>query len=105
MHMKKLLLLPGLILGLMFLANCSPKTGKSTAASTTAPAVHYTAEQLAEGKTIFTSHCAKCHKLHEPQDESIDKWNRVLPPMIRKAKLTEEQGNLVRAYIMANVKS
>ncbi len=103
MKIRKFLLLPALALGVLALANCSPKTGKSTAATATQPVVHYTDAQLAEGQTIFTSHCGKCHKLHQPNEESVAKWNSVLPSMIRKAKLTEEQGNLVRAYVMANV--
>lgn len=104
MHTKKFILLPGLALGLILLANCSPKTGKSTAASTTRPEVHYSAAQLAEGQTIFTSHCGKCHQLFQPEEKSVAKWNAVLPAMIKKAKLSDDQGDLVRAYVMANVK-
>jgi mono/diheme cytochrome c family protein len=103
MHTHKILLLPSLALGLLFLANCSPRTGKSTAGSTK-PELHYSAAQIAEGQVIFTSHCGKCHQLYQPEEKSVAKWNAVLPPMIKKAKLSDEQGELVRAYVMANVK-
>jgi mono/diheme cytochrome c family protein len=103
--MRKLLLLPALALGIFILSDCSPKTGKSTTASTTTKTeAHYSDAQVAEGKTIFTDNCGRCHKLINPADKSVDKWNSVLPTMIHKAKLSDEQGELVRAYVMANVR-
>lgn len=104
MHIRKFLFLPTVALGALLLANCSPKTGKSTAAST-GPEVHYTEAQLAQGKTIFTSHCGRCHQLFQPEEKTVAKWNAVLPSMIKKAKLSDDEGALVRAYVMANVKN
>jgi len=105
MHTKTLLLLPAMAFGLILLANCSPKTGKSASGTSSAmPDVHYTEAQLADGKAIFTSHCGKCHQLFQPEEKTVAKWNSVLPSMVKKAKLSDEQGNLVRAYVMANVK-
>jgi mono/diheme cytochrome c family protein len=111
MRTTKLLLLPALVAGAFLLSDCSPKAGKATTASsdkgttasTTAP--HYSEAQLAEGQTIYTTNCGKCHKLFAPADKSLSKWEAVLPPMIKKAKLNDEQGLLVRAYVMANLKS
>ena len=106
MQSKKLLLLSSLAIGALLLSNCSPKTGKSTAASTTTKSeVHYTDAPISEGETIYKSNCGKCHKLIAPADKSLDKWNSVLPSMVHKAKLTDEQGALVRAYVMANLKA
>jgi cytochrome c5 len=95
-----------------FLAACSPKVSQPVAKSETptgtnnAPAtnVRYTAAQLETGHTLYTNNCGKCHKLFQPQDKSVSKWERVLPPMIRKAKLSDEQGTLVRAWVMSQMK-
>lgn len=90
---------------MLVLAACSPKVRKPVAAADTpAPAVHYTAAQLEEGRTIYTNNCGKCHKLFQPAQKSLSKWENVLPRMIKKAKLSEEQGNLVRAYVMSGIK-
>ena len=104
MQHKKLLLLSALALGSILMVQCSPKAAKSTTASTTKPEPRYTAAQVEEGHTIYTNNCAKCHKLINPADKSLDKWNSVLPRMIGKAKLDDQQGALVRAYVMANLK-
>lgn len=103
--MKKLLLLPTLALGMLLLTECSPKTGKSTtvSASTTKTETYHTEAQIAAGKTIYTSNCNRCHKLVNPADKSLKKWDAVLPVMIHKAKLSDEQGELVRAYVMASI--
>jgi mono/diheme cytochrome c family protein len=106
MQIRKTTLLSSLAVVTLFLVQCSPKTGKSTAASpsTTKTEPHYTEAQLTEGKGIYTANCGKCHKLFNPADKSLAKWNSVLPTMIKKAHLSDDQGNLVRAYVMANIK-
>lgn len=107
MHAQKLLLLPAMTIGIFLLSDCSPKVGKSTA-TTMAPApkpeTRATDAQVAQGQTIYMSNCGKCHKLIRPMDKSLDKWNSVLPSMIHKAKLSDADGALVRAYVMANLK-
>ena len=108
MTRNKIILFAAAVAGTVFFADCSPKTGKATTAGSTATAStnapHYSAEQVAQGQTIYTANCGKCHKLIDPASKSLDKWNAVLPPMIKKAKLSDDQGELVRAYVMSNIK-
>jgi hypothetical protein len=107
MLIRKTILLCCIAASTLLLVQCSPKTGKSTAASTSTAKTtgpQYTEAQVTEGHAIYTANCGKCHKLVNPADKSLDKWNAVLPPMIKKAHLSDEQGNLVRAYVMANIK-
>jgi len=107
MQRKHLLILTTIVSGVFWLSACSPKVGKPVAGSTT-PTVPiekpYSAVQLEEGHTIYRASCGKCHKLFVPAQKSQDKWERVLPRMIKRAKLTEDQGGLVWAYVMANLK-
>jgi cytochrome c5 len=105
MQRKKLILLSALAISSVLLVQCSPKTAKSTVGTTTQAEPKYTAAQIAEGHTIYTNNCGKCHKLFQPQDKSLDKWNSILPRMIGKAKLDDQQGALVRAYVVANIKT
>jgi mono/diheme cytochrome c family protein len=109
MKLNKGLVLSAFVLATFMLANCSPKVSKPVASTPVTPAtpkpeIHYTEAQIAQGQAIYTSNCGKCHKLHAPTDRSLSKWEQILPTMIRKAKLTDEQGGLVRAYVMANLK-
>ncbi len=106
MRFQKSFALSALILGSIAMVECSPKTGKSTTANlpaTTKEDTHYSSAQVAEGKTIYTASCGKCHKLFTPAEKSRERWESVLPPMIKKARLTDEQGALVRAYVMSNL--
>ncbi|WP_133641429.1 c-type cytochrome [Sphingobacterium paludis] len=64
----------------------------------------YNAEQIAEGKVLFTNNCAKCHKLKEPESRTPEQWNKTLKRMIPKAKLNDRDGQLVRAYLIVNAK-
>jgi cytochrome c5 len=106
MQRHKILFLTAFAAGAFLLNACSPKVAKPVAgpAEPAKPEVHYSEAQLAEGKTLFTASCGRCHKLFEPVSKSVSKWESVLPRMIKRAKLSEEEGTLVRAYVMANVK-
>ena len=65
---------------------------------------NFTQAQIDEGKVLWQSSCGKCHKLPQPDAYTVSKFDRVLPRMIKKAKLTDEQGAKVRAYLVANAK-
>jgi len=106
--MRKLIILAITASGAIFMANCTPKAGKAVAEQPVETreqiAAQYSAAQLESGKTIFTGNCSRCHKLKEPGSRTPEQWNRVLKRMIPKAKLSEEDGKLVRAYLIANSK-
>ncbi len=108
--MKKASIIFGIALLAMVQSNCTPKAAK--VATTTTETIEtpeeitakFNAEQLENGKIIWQSNCNKCHKLYEPNSRNKEKWDRVLRRMIPKAKLSPEDGALVRAYILANAK-
>lgn len=92
----------------LFMVNCTPKASKAIAEmpveSKDQIVAQYTPAQLEQGKTIFTGNCAKCHKLKDPGSRTPAEWNKVLKRMIPKAKLSDDDGKLVRAYLIANSK-
>jgi len=106
--MKKIGSIVALGVFVVFMANCSPKSAKTIATEPVPTAeqmkAKYSEEQLAQGKTIWQNSCNRCHKLFEASSRTHEKWDRVLKRMIPKAKLTAEDGALVRAYLIAHSK-
>lgn len=104
--MKKIFVLSGISLLIALGVACSPKKPKSAsepAAMTKEMAQkQYTGDQIAKGEALFTSSCDRCHKLFEPAKFGSEKWNRILNRMIPKAKVSTEEGELIRAYVIAN---
>ena len=116
--MKKILVLAAFTGVSVFMINCSSSKKSASTTPSTATATEmspeatiaavkkeYTPDQLAQGKTIFENSCNKCHGLKDPKTRTVEKLEKVLPGMIRKAKLSDDQGALVRAYMIANAKA
>lgn len=102
--MKKTLSITAIFLGSIILYSCTPKAAKTVTPSDSNEAYrafvnNYNEQSLASGKTLYLNNCAKCHKLKDEQNYTIDKWDKILDRMIPKAKLSEEDGKLVRAYV------
>ena len=104
--MKKIFVLSGISLSIAIGVACSPKKPKAAsepAAMTKEMALkQYTGDQIAKGEALFTSSCERCHKLFEPAKFGAEKWHRVLNRMIPKSKVSTEDGELIRAYVIAN---
>ncbi|WP_118972827.1 c-type cytochrome [Taibaiella koreensis] len=106
--MRKLTVSAFLASAVLFLAYCTPKAGKTVAATPVETkeqiVARYPPDQLEKGHTLFTGNCAKCHKLKDPGSRTPAEWDKVLQRMIPKAKLSPDDGALVRAYLIANSK-
>jgi len=81
----------------VLLASCTPK---ATTAAAPAAAVS-TAEQIAQGKTIFENSCGRCHKLPDPASHTSVQWVGIMNSMAPKAKLNDEQHQWVYDYIVS----
>lgn len=64
----------------------------------------YTPEQIAQGERINTMSCGKCHQLKDPNTRTPEQWNKIVKRMIPRAKLSYDDGKLVRAYLIAHAK-
>ncbi len=111
--MKKITTLSVLAFLSIVMVNCSSakKTASIPGSSTATPEVRvaearkmYTEAQMGEGKRVWESNCAKCHKLFTPESRDVDKWEAVLPRMVKRSKLTDEQAGMVRAYLITHAK-
>lgn len=54
------------------------------------------------GKNIFTMRCGRCHGLPEAAKFSADRWDEILPLMIPRAGLSNEEALHVRTYLLAH---
>lgn len=104
-----------IITSIAIFAYCTPKVGKEITKSetttelkkvesVTVPEITRTVEEFEQGKLLMSQKCSKCHVLFDPIDYTLDEWEKILKIMIPKARLSEEDGALVRDYIIAHAK-
>lgn len=132
--MKKILVYAIAIVTVLMAIQCSPKTSKSTTASsertnsnassqptaveTPKPTNEPTTpvatkpiddglamkERLTDGKQIFSTSCKKCHALYEPSSRTAQEWKPILVVMTAKAKLSTVETSKVADYIYSTCK-
>lgn len=109
--------------GILLIANCSPKTTKTSTTSNNETSNStpefkdmpllkqldlmnsYSVAQLADGQKIYESKCGKCHKLHNPDARTSERWMKIMKRMGPKAKLDNTQYTLVASYLHSKAKS
>jgi cytochrome c5 len=89
-----------LIVGLLFCSaslavSCGPKSAAVTGPKYTS------SQQLAQGKTIFENSCNRCHKLPDPEKHDDQGWIKTLSRMAPKAKLSDDQHQMVYDYLIS----
>jgi len=67
------------------------------------PGITY--DEAMQGYKIYTTHCSNCHRLHNPKEFTAVKWNKILPEMFEKAKISDtSQQNFLRNYLASRSK-
>lgn len=87
--------------GIVMFTSCSPKT---TATTTVEPAEKSLSADAQKGQALYNENCGKCHKLPLISSHSEEKWQKIVPPMAKKAKLDATQESLVMAYVNESLK-
>jgi mono/diheme cytochrome c family protein len=77
-----------------------PPPPKSSAKAT----IENSPEAIAAGKVLFETRCNRCHDLKIVDVYSPERWATILPTMIPRARLNEDQAKQLRSYVMANAK-
>lgn len=77
-------------------------TARKTEASSPVKALGDIKPDPERGKIIFTNRCGNCHELPKPDQYTTQRWDGILSYMIPRARLNEEQGVHVTAYLKAN---
>ena len=62
---------------------------------------HATAQQLSQGRNLFTRRCLECHTLPVVTDHSRDEWPHLVSRMAPRADLTADEERSVVAYLRA----
>lgn len=55
---------------------------------------------LKEGRKLFVQKCSGCHNLPMPSKHSNEQWPKLIDEMAKKAKLNEEQKQLILRYLV-----
>jgi len=64
-----------------------------------------TIEEAQQGFKLYKFNCSGCHYLHKPNDYTINGWEKVLPEMLSRAKITsEKEQQLIKNYLFAKSK-
>lgn len=63
-----------------------------------------TANDLAAGKIIYETKCARCHVAKPVENYTAERWVGILRSMVPKAKLDSTQKAQVTAYVNTNAK-
>lgn len=62
-------------------------------------------EEAQKGFKLFKFNCAGCHNLPKPDVYTINRWEKILPEMLGKAKISSEtDAMLIRNYLHAKSK-
>jgi len=102
-----------LLLGMVLFVACQKKTVPIITERKTAPlkelrsdTVNYSTikPDTLQGKRLFLTRCSRCHGLPVATEYSAKRWDAILTSMLPKARLTNEQGIHVTAYIKAFIK-
>jgi cytochrome c5 len=81
----------------------APTAEEMPAMQAKVPGITY--DEAMQGYKLYTSHCNNCHRLHNPKEFTPTKWNKVLPEMFGKAKISDStQQQLIRNYLTAKAK-
>ena len=111
--MKKVSIIVCACAATLLLSDCAKKISPSGSSNvkSKAPAEEvaeaknkYTPNQLAGGEPIFVNNCGKCHELRQPQEFTVKEWDGILPGMVRKAKLSKADADLLNAWIITKAK-
>lgn len=107
--MYKLRTIATCLIATLLMASCFPKASQVIRSlpveSKEQILTQYNQEQLAQGHTLFITNCDNCHKLKQAETRTAEQWNKIIKRMIPKAKLSDDEGKLVRAYVIANSKA
>ena len=62
-------------------------------------------DQLNKGYSLYVAKCGACHFLYKPSQFTESKWLEMFPKMKLKAKLNDEQIDLIMKYVITKYNS
>lgn len=56
-------------------------------------------EKLGKGRALYVSKCSSCHTLYLPEKYTKAEWTKWVDRMAPKAKITDQEKELIQAYV------
>lgn len=103
--MKKIvfILLTIILVGCATVSSLQPKETDLAIMQQKVPGINL--EEAQQGFKLYKFNCAGCHYLHKPNAYTINGWQKVLPEMLGRAKITSEKdAQLIKNYLFAKSK-
>jgi hypothetical protein len=100
MHFKKHFRSSLLAAALLFA--CSPALYIPTMVDASRTGV--SVDSLVIGRTLYANHCGSCHHLHLPEQYTRSHWEKEIPDMKRKAKISDKETQLITNFLLARSK-
>jgi len=92
-----------LIIGCATVSNLQPKENELAIMQQKVPGINL--EDAQHGFQLYKTNCSGCHSLHSPNAYTISGWQKVLPEMMGRAKMTSEKDiSLLKNYLFAKSK-
>jgi len=64
-----------------------------------ANAAELSEKEMAAGKKLYVTKCARCHKFYDPASYTDEQWADWMQKMRKKARLSNEQHELLSRYL------
>jgi hypothetical protein len=87
--------------GILFCA-CSPALYMPSEVDSSRTGI--STDSLLIGRTLYINHCGSCHNLHLPEQYTRRHWEKEIPDMQRKAKITDEETKMITNFLLARSK-
>ena len=103
--MKKIvfILLTIILVGCATVSSLQPKETDLAIMQQKVPGINM--EEAQQGFKLYKFNCAGCHYLHKPNAYTINGWQKVLPEMLGRAKITSEKdAQLIKNYLFSKSK-
>ncbi|PWT93845.1 MAG: hypothetical protein C5B54_01245 [Acidobacteria bacterium] len=56
-------------------------------------------DELLLGRKLYVNYCSSCHNLHLPKEYNADQWKRNVDEMQEKAKITDDEKQLILQFL------
>ena len=65
---------------------------------------HSSVSELTEGRALYINNCGSCHTLYLPQHLTKEEWAKDVKRMQPKAKISDQETELILKYVTASCK-
>jgi cytochrome c5 len=91
------------LLAAIILCACSPALYMPSLADANYSGI--STDNLLLGRALYVNHCSSCHNLHLPEQYTSKHWKEEMPEMQKKAKISDNEAQLIINFLLARSKT